>query len=390
MPPHPDAKARARAAYVQAFGREPAFVGAAPGRVNIIGEHIDYCGGAVVPFAIDRVCAVGAGEPEGGCAPTIIATDLGEKWEPPGDWGSDWKESLVHGSWGLYVGGVCALLSKRVRRAVNLNLTIASDVPMGSGLSSSAALEVAVARAVLGAMGMPEAVQGFDLARLCRQAEHEYAGVACGLMDQCAAVLCRRGHAMLLRCREPVAHEHVRLEEGATWLVVDSGVRHSLASSGYAARRAASEHAARKMGLSLLCEAAPLIAEQRNRQGAFLTDEESRALRHAVSEQSRVFKAVEALRSGDWAALGRLLYESHESLRTVLGVSCEELDVLVEAAMRTRGVWGARLVGAGFGGSVLVVAEPHLCEQAGRAIGAVFQTKFGRPCSMMRVHAGGN
>ncbi|CAG1009645.1 galactokinase [Phycisphaerales bacterium] len=382
----PDAKQRAAAAFRSAFGSEPTLVATAPGRVNLIGEHIDYSGGHVLPFAIDRVCAAAVG-PAAGPVSRVLAVDLHEGWDAPENLIEALNRGEIRrGSWQSYVGGVLHYVGETLGQPPRLDLAIATDVPIGAGLSSSAAVEVAVATAL-------EAMCGATLdplakARLCQRAEHEFAGVPCGLMDQATACFARTGHALLLDCRAPAAHRYVPMPspQHAVIVVFDTGVKHALAEGVYAKLRDASESAARKLGVEYLCEAAPGARGFAGEVG--LNDAECRAAEHAVIENRRVLDAVAALEAHDLAQLGRLLLASHESLRAILRVSCDELDAVVDAAAAQPGVFGARMTGGGFGGSAIVLAEPGAEEKLARRLTTEMQPRFPIEFRVFRVASG--
>ena len=304
----------------------------APGRVNLIGEHTDYNEGFVLPLAIDLECVVTA---------TPRDDDRIEIDWLDGDRGSD-----------RYVAAVAEALAERGRAPVGIDAQLSSTVPIGSGLSSSAALEVALALALCDAAGL--ALTDTELARACQEAELRATGVPCGVMDQLVSIAGRRDCAILIDCRT-LETTPVALPAALAIIVVHSGMPRTLAGSAYAERRAACEAAARRLGLSALRDATlNQVAD------------DPRA-RHVVSENERVLRAVEALRANDFATLGGLLLESHRSLRDDFEVSTPELDELVDCLMQN-GALGARLTGAGFGGCVVAVADataaPELTERA--------------------------
>jgi len=309
----------------------------APGRVNLIGEHTDHAGGLALPMAIDlgisitgrrtddgRIRLTSAHEPEPADVPTHPDADDVTATAPP---------------WARYVAAV----AHEVGPPRGLTGTVRSTLPAGAGLSSSAALEVAVALA-LGAPGGPLAV-----AQLAQRAEHRATGVPCGLMDQWASAAGRAGHALLMDFTTLTA-EAVPLPEGAAVVVVHSGEVRRLEGSPYAERQAACQRAAALVGP--LRDAAPgdlrSIADPTVRRRA----------RHVVTENARVRAFAEALRSGDLAGAGALMVESHRSLREDFEVSTPTLDALVDRLLGMPGVHGARLTGAGFGGCVVALTEP--------------------------------
>jgi galactokinase len=331
---------RAATAYRDRFGAEPGVVASAPGRVNVIGEHTDYNGGYVLPCAIDRRVAVAAGEgPDG-----LYSDDFGEA-RPTG--------GCKDGTWADYPRGVAWALAESGHHVGQFQAAIAGDVPRGAGLSSSAAIEAATALALdaLGGLNIPRR----ELAVLCRRAENGFVGVSSGIMDQYASLLCRAGAALLIDCRSLEARSvPLDLESNALALLVcDTRVERRLAATGYNDRRAACERAALTLGVPQLRDARPADVER-------LTGEERKRARHVVSENGRVLEAVEALEQGDMGAVGRLMFNSHASLRDDYEVSTPELDACVEAAREARAL-GARLTGAGFGGcAIALVAEDRV------------------------------
>ena len=324
---------RARGAYVDGFGEQPELVASAPGRVNLIGEHTDYNGGFVLPCAIGRRVAVAVGRGEG----ALYSADFDEL-RPPEE-----KDS----SWADYPRGVAWAMEAAGHEVGAFRATFAGDVPLGSGLSSSAAIEAATALALdaLGGFGLG----GKDLAVLCQRAENDFVGVNSGIMDQYASLLCEAGAALLVDCRSLEA-ESVPLDlEGAglALAVCDTRVERGLADTGYNDRRAACERAASALGVEELRDATEDDLDR-------LSGEELLRARHVVSENARVLEAVEALRARDFDLFGRLMYASHASLRDDYEVSTPELDAFVELAKRS-GAAGARLTGAGFGGCAIAL-----------------------------------
>jgi galactokinase len=308
----------------------------APGRVNLIGEHTDYNDGLVLPLAVDRSCVVAA---RPGDVVRVRSLDTGSVVELAPDGAFD--PAATRPAWGRYVAGVVAELAALGRPAVGLEAVLASDVPLGAGLSSSAALEVACAVALADAAGWtaPPAA----LAEACRRAEELATGVPCGIMDQLASVAGVAGHALLVDCRD-LDVRPVALPPRLAILVVHSGVARSLDASPYAERRRACEELARRLGVPALRDAT---------EGQVAHEPLGR---HVVSENARVLAAANALEDGDLARLGELLVASHASLRDDFRVSVPELDVLVEELLGA-GALGARLTGGGFGGCVVAVCD---------------------------------
>jgi galactokinase len=340
--------ARACEVFAACFGSESSVRAWACGRVNLIGDHVDYQGGIVLPMPIGLgcACAAGSGGEPGRVRVVSAAFDAmfvcdALRAMTPGD-------GVPVGHWASYAVGVVAEIAALAgREGEGVDLALAGSVPVGSGLSSSAAVEVAVARAVCGLWGVE--IAPLEMARLCQRAEHRFAGAPCGLMDQAAAVLARTGHLLRLDCRDD-SFGHVPLPERAAVFVLDTGVRHAVAGGAYAARRAAAERAASMLGVVTLRDAVGMDLSG-------LPGGERDAAEHITGEIRRVGAACAAIRAGDLATVGRLMCESHASLRDLYRVSCPELDAAVGAAVSVRGVFGARLTGAGFGGCAVVLAD---------------------------------
>ncbi|MEB3236805.1 MAG: galactokinase [Candidatus Sericytochromatia bacterium] len=335
------------AAFAATFGGKPAWVSRAPGRFNIIGEHVDYHGGSVLPVAIDRVVSA-CFLPVAGEDWDVLATVPGER--------SDLGDAAT--GWARYVRGCIRLARRRGMPVSGGRMILSGNVPLGGGLSSSAALELAVLR-VLDAAGDwglgPEA-----LALMAQEVEIAEVGVACGAMDQLASALGRRDHAIAIDCAT-LAHRTVPLglEGTHAWVIVDSGVPRTLASVGYNQRRAEGEGALAMLN-RLLNATHRWLSEFRTLDDLpleALPEVLMRRVRHVVSENDRVRKTVEALGRGDAAEAGALLNASHRSLASDYEVSCPELDVLTEVLRATPGVEGARLTGAGFGGCAVALVR---------------------------------
>ncbi len=363
-----------RTLFASRFGPAPAQVAEAPGRVNLIGEHVDYAEGFVLPMAIERSTAV-ALRPSSG--PTrIVSEGFGEvvlaSTQPIQPLAGD-------GAWANYVLGPLRELHDLGLALPELEIAVASDVSPGGGVSSSAALEVATTVAALAIAG--RTLDGLAIARLCQRAEHRYAGTPCGIMDMTVSANARAGHALLLDCRS-LAMRHVPMPAGATLLVVDSGVRHRLSEGGYASRRKAVEDAATRLGVKTLRDATPAML------GAVeLPEESARCARHVISEIGRTVEAAEALAAGDVRRFGQLMAASHASLRDDFRVSVEELDLIVATALALPGVHGARMTGGGFGGAAIVLAEDAATASVRAAIEAAFRQRFGRAPTAFATHA---
>ena len=321
----------------------------APGRVNLIGDHTDYNEGFVLPLAIDLECVVDARARDDGRVRAVSA-ELGGEVVLPAD--ARVEPATVEPAWGRLVAGVLRVLAARGRGAVGVDAEVRSTVPVAAGLSSSAALEVALALALCDAASF--SLDPVELAHACQEAEHLATGVPSGIMDQLASISGRSGSALLIDCRS-LDVDPVALPPELAVVVVDSGLSRSLAETAYAERRAECERVAASLGLRSLRDAT-----------AAQVAEEPRA-RHVVSENARVLAFADALRRYDVDALGALLLESHASLRDDFEVSTPELDACVERLLAA-GAVGARLTGAGFGGCVVALAPAdHARAVAGAA-----------------------
>ncbi|HEV3415706.1 MAG TPA: galactokinase [Pirellulales bacterium] len=373
-----DALAREVAArFNERFRRPPRWMAAAPGRVNLIGEHVDYNGGFVLPMAIERFTVIAADAAESNSNEVRLASaDFGEEAT------FRLHSQMVPGGppWSNYVRGVLAGYLARGFAIPGLDALVASSVPIGGGLSSSAALEVATATLVEAIAG--ESLDTAAKALLCQRAEHEFAGVPCGIMDQFIVTGARHDHAMLLDCRS-MAFEFVPFENHAvTVLTINSHVKHSLAGGEYAKRRAECEAAARILGVPTLRDATP---DDLNRQREELGPEIFRRARHVVAEIERTTAAARAIAAEDWPMVGAAMYASHASLRDDFDVSCPELNLLVDLAAALgpeRGVLGSRMTGGGFGGCTVSLVRTDAVDAVARSIGESYREQTGIAATM--------
>ncbi len=346
---------------------EPLLTARAPGRVNLIGEHTDYSGGLVLPAAIQLSVWL---EVEAVAGEIAFSSSLHGAAEPLA---ADGGGAPATG-WARYVQAVAAELAALGRPSVGLRGNVVSDLPAGSGLSSSAALEVAVALALCAVADFE--LEPLELAAACRRAELRAVGVPCGILDQAASVLGREGAAVLLDCGT-LEHRLVRLPDEAVFAIVDSGVARSLEGTAYAERRLELERALRLVGAER--STAVAIADLDG-----LPDVPLRRLRHVVTENERVLRFADSLEDGQLGAAGALLVASHDSLRDDYEVSIPELDLLVELALE-RGAYGARLLGGGFGGSVLVMAGAKEAERLGAEVATEYVRRTGRESGSLVV-----
>jgi galactokinase len=345
------------------FGRPAAGIWAAPGRVNLIGEHTDYNDGLVLPFALEQRTFAAVAPRDDGVL-RVRSVQLGGGVSTP-------VESLAAGSvegWPAYAAGVVWALRTDGHDVPGMDVLLDGRVPAGSGLSSSASLEcaVAVAAAELARLSLGAAA----LARVAQHAENDFVGVPCGLMDQMASMACTDGHALLfdVQSGEAVQVPFAPESAGLALLVVDTRVSHDLGDGAYADRRAACERAAAALGVPSLRSVSPAdLDASLSKVGAA----DAPRMRHVVTEIARVQEAVAALRASDWATLGDRMVESHESLRDDYDVSCAELDAAVEAALAA-GAVGARMTGGGFGGSAIALVPVGEVDDVTSAVESAF------------------
>ncbi len=354
--------------FEELFGRKPEVISEAPGRVNLIGEHIDYSEGFVLPFAIaDRTYAAIASRPDGLVRiashqrkEKIFSIDIHDV--KPGSKG-DWEKYVLGVLWSLGI-------------TTGVDILVDGSVPAGAGLSSSAALECSVAVGLNELFTLNQSLE--ELARATQKAENNYVGVPCGIMDQSVSLMAKAGAALLLDCRD-LSTESVPFsvaDAGLELLIIDTQAHHALVDGGYAERRAACESVAAKLNIPSMRHLSLEVLES-NRDK--ITATEFIRARHAVTEIARVLDAVKALRSSDFEALGKLINESHISLRDDYAVSCPELDVAVAASLEA-GAIGSRMVGGGFGGSAIALIKAEDISKVRDAITAAFESHgFKRP-----------
>jgi galactokinase len=349
------------------FGAAPALVVRAPGRVNLIGEHTDYNDGFVLPMAIDRAVWI-ALRPRRDRTVEAYSVDFGQAVRFALD-------GLRHedGGWAEYLKGVAWALQEAGYGLRGWEGALAGDVPVGAGLSSSAALEMAAARAFAAASELPWAPAA--MARLGQRAENHWVGVKCGIMDQMISAGGRAGHALLIDCRS-LECEPVPLPPGTSVVVLDTATRRGLVDSAYNERRAQCEAAARSFEVKALRDVSVAQLEGA-RHASPLPEATYRRARHVVTENARTLQAAGEMRRGDAAALGRLMDESHASLRYDFEVSSAELDTMVECARRQAGCLGARMTGAGFGGCAVALVRAEESQAFASSVGACYRQESG-------------
>ncbi len=357
----------------ETFGRDPGGKFSAPGRVNLIGEHTDYNNGLVLPFAIDARAHVAAARNDSGVVRMVSAQRPGPVVELPL---SQIRPSGGDHDWSSYVFGVFWALAESGYELGGVDVALDSQVPVGAGLSSSAALEcsAALALSILFGHEIPMA----EIARLAQRAENDYVGMPCGLMDQMASATCQAGNVLFFDIGEDRT-ANIAFDPAAVGLaiaVIDTKAHHALADGEYARRRASCERAATLLGLNSLRD---ISFTQLGAELDRLDDDVlRRRVRHIVTENERVVRVVGQLDSGALAAIGPDLVASHVSLRDDFEVSCQELDVAVEAALEA-GALGARMTGGGFGGSVIALIDSSLVPTLSDGVTRAFTAKSFTP-----------
>lgn len=370
------------AAFERYFGQPPTRIARAPGRVNLIGEHTDYNDGFVFPMALDRATYVAA-RPRTDRMVRVFSV----KFREEDQFDLDHITRDEQRQWVNYIRGVAKGLLARDLPLRGADLLIDSDVPAGSGLSSSAALEVAVGYTfqLLNHINL----LGEELALLAQGAEHSFVGVKCGIMDQLIAALGEAGHALLIDCRD-LSYRPVPIPASARVVVCDSGVRHRLAGSEYNQRRAGCEEAVRLLrpALGKIQALRDVHSTDLAAHGHLLPPELLPLARHVVSENERTLAAADALAVGDLVKMGQLMVESHCSLRDDYRVSVAELDTLVELALAAPGCYGSRMTGGGFGGSTVSLVAADRVDEFVAAMTAGYAIRTGRTMQPLVCTAG--
>jgi galactokinase len=353
------------------YGRPPRWIVAAPGRVNVIGEHTDYNDGFVLPMAIERYAIMAADTAAAPGKISIYDTHFKESAT------IDIAAPVTKGQpkWSNYIRGVLAGFQNRGVKIPALEVAFMSTVPLGGGLSSSAALEVCTATLMEAATG--KTIDPIEKALLAQKAEHDFAGVPCGIMDQFISALGREGHLLLLDCRTRKTELVPMSDPSVELLVVNTNVKHELGSGEYAKRRAECEQAAKILGVTSLRDA---TADQLEKAKGKMSEVVYRRARHVIGEIERTTHAAEAIRQSNWPAVGQLMYASHAALRDDYEVSCRELDVVVEIAENIGyqgGVYGCRMTGGGFGGCAVALVKAAAVEVISKKIATDYHVKTG-------------
>jgi galactokinase len=359
--------------FVKMYGRQPRWIVAAPGRVNIIGEHTDYNDGFVLPMAIELYTVIAADRPSRETNQIRLHSTLGDKpaivdlTKP--------LKPFPKGAWANYPVGVIAAFLARGLNPGGFDALIHSTVPFGGGLSSSAALEVATATLLEVITG--KKLDPVEKALLCQKAEHEYAGMPCGIMDQFISIMGRENQVLLLDCRSRKPELVPMSDPSVTVLIINTNVKHKLTGSEYPARRKQCETAAKILGVPSLRDAtADLLKRAKGRMDK---DVYHRA-RHVIGEIERTQHAAAGIHASNWPTVGQLMYASHASLRDDYEVSCKELDAVVEIAERIGvkgGVFGCRMTGGGFGGCAVALVKTDAVDAISKKLAADYKKKTG-------------
>ena len=357
--------------FTRCFGHAPRWVVAAPGRVNLIGEHTDYNDGYVLPMAIERHIVIAA-ESNTDRQVTLHSETTGET----ASFGLHPKVDRGDPGWSNYVRGVIAGFQKLKKKVPGFDAVIESTLPYGGGLASSAALEVATAT-LLEAI-TSQTLDPIEKALLCQRAEHDFAGVPCGIMDQFTSILAQENHALLLDCRSRTTTPVPMTDPAVTVLIINTNIRHKLVEGEYAARRAQCEAAARALKVASLRDATPEALNKAQKQMELMV---FRRARHVITENERTVQMAKAIQASDWPAVGEAMYASHASLCNDYEVSCPELDTVVEIAKAmgdAAGVIGCRMTGGGFGGCAVSLVKSDEVQRITRRLDEDYEKKTGR------------
>ncbi len=363
--------------FITEYGREPGWIVAAPGRVNLIGEHTDYNDGFVLPMAIEYYTMMAA-DRRPDSEPIITFCSTLQPDRVTVDLSQPIKPTLP--KWGNYPRGVLAGFLERGMNPGGLDVMVQSTVPLGSGLSSSAALEVCTATLIEAVTGIT--MDPVEKALVAQKAEHEFAGVPCGIMDQFISTLGREGNLLLLDCLTNETQLIPMNDPCVAILIINTNMKHELSGGEYAERRAQCAEASNLLGVKSLRS---LTISQLEDDKHKLSEVVYRRARHVIGENERTLHAAECIQQSDWAALGNLMYASHAALRDDYEVSCKELDIVVEIASNIGidgGVYGCRMTGGGFGGCCVALVKADRIDSITRTISTAYQTEAGIPATL--------
>ena len=353
------------------FNAKPAFIVRAPGRVNLIGEHTDYNDGFVLPMAIDRAVWI-ALSPRADSQIRIRSLDLGV------DSAFELNSLTRSEGWVEYIKGVAYELQNAGHQLRGFDAVMTGDVPRGAGLSSSAAVELATARAFASVSGL--AWDAAQMARLAQKAENEWVGVNCGIMDQMASAACKEGYALFLDCRS-LEYQHAPLPEGVSIVILDTSTRRGLVDSAYNERRSQCEEAARWFGVKALRDVGVDEFERKIKLER-LDEVVLKRARHIITENARVLEAVDVMKAGNVKRLGELFNASHDSLRDDFEVTNDALNTMVTCACEQKSCYGARMTGAGFGGCAVALVEKEESQEFTNAVSAAYRKMSGLEASV--------
>lgn len=355
-----------RSRFIKHFDGTTGTVYASPGRINLIGEHTDYNGGFVFPGAIDKVMMAEL-KRNGTNKVRAYSIDMKDYVE----FGFE-EADAPRTSWARYIYGVCREIIKRGGKLEGFNTAFAGDVPLGAGMSSSAALESVYAYALNDMFGL--GIDKFELAKIGQATEHNYCGVKCGIMDQFASIFGKAGSLMRLDCRS-LEHQYFPFDpKGYKLVLLDTVVKHELASSAYNKRRESCENVARAIGVAFLRDA---TLDQLNAVKGKVSDEDYMRAEYVIEEIQRVLDVCDALEKGDYETVGKKMYETHEGMSKLYEVSCEELDFLNDMA-HEYGVTGSRVMGGGFGGCTINMVKDELYEPFVTKAKEAYRAKYNR------------
>lgn len=357
--------------FLDHFGKEATHIVSAPGRLNVIGEHVDYVGGIVLPAAIERwMFGAFRANDSGKVSIYDMKYDDSAEMDPNGPLSPD------AGSWLNYPKGVFAEFQKKGTKIPGFDVCLFSNVPSGGGLSSSAAFEALFATIIESLTG--EVMAPMDKALLCQKAEHEYAGVPCGIMDQAAVILGKSQSLLKLDCRDLSVEEVPFLNDEVCLMIIDSDVHHELVDGEYKQRRDACELAAKELNVELLRDATIEQVEAFEFSDKIIKNRAT----HCVSEIKRTLDLIDCLKADDYYGAGKLIQQSHYSLQYLFEVSVEELDFIVTLCNSLPGVYGSRMMGGGFGGSAIVLVEKSKAQEIAAKVEAAYLNQYGNQASI--------